>query len=271
VRSPEEARAQQQEPALPRQGRAAASSAAQAPAADLVPEETVARARAIGRRTGHALLKQVTAPGRPVELQPLNNALMDTFREHRSAEAYSLLFELNVRTFALFAAQVMRRMRCRADPHDVLQEAFLAIYRYPSRFRAEKPNAFRNWSYSIIRNTVLRHLHSDSREGIPAELLADMLPDTHTRGPIRATEDAESYKRCKRAWMLILCLYARAYEQELKPRDRRALELVEIEKLGYREAAEVLGIRLENFKMVVCRARKKIGQTLIRVLGSRLP
>ena len=53
------------------------------------------------------------------------------------------------------AARIMRMTGSRADPNDVLQEAFLAIYRYPTRFRAEKPNAFRNWSYSISRNTVL--------------------------------------------------------------------------------------------------------------------
>ena len=39
--------------------------------------------------------------------------------------------------------------------------------------------------------------------------------------------------------------------------------------MGYREAADLLSIRLENFKMIVCRARKKILQCMIRVLGTR--
>lgn len=250
---------------------AAAVAARSAPAPDLVAPEIVERARAIARRTGHELLAAVASAGRPCELQALNNALMDAFRVHASVEAYSLLFELNVRPFALIAARVMRLTGCRADPNDVLQEAFLAIYRYPTRFRAEKPNAFRNWSYSIIRNTVYRHLQSDQREGIPADLLADVLEDPNSEAPGLASEQAESDERCRRVWTLLLCLYAHAYAKELKPRDRLALHLVEVQKLGYREAADRLGIRLENFKMVVCRARKKICQSMIRVLGTRLP
>jgi len=165
----------------------------------------------------------------------------------------------------------MRMTGCRADPHDILQEAFLAIYRYPRRFRAEKPNAFRNWSYSILRNTVYRHLTANSREGIPAELLADVLEDTRAVEPVVASQEAESDAECRRVYSLVLSLYSVAYARELKPRDRLALELVEIQKLGYREAADVLGIKLENFKMVVCRARKRIYQHIVRVLGTRLP
>ena len=70
---------------------------------------------------------------------------------------------------------------------------------------------------------------------------------------------------------LLLTLYAHIYEHDLKPRDRLALRLVEIEGMAYRDAADVLGCKLENFKMIVCRARKKIFASLVRVLGSRRP
>lgn len=235
-----------------------------------MPAGAIDRATEIARRTGHELLQKAVAEPTP-GLQPLNNALMDVFREHGSVEAFTLLFELNAKPFTLIAVRIMRMTGCRADPNDILQETFLAIYRYPSRFRAEKPNAFRNWSYSIIRNTVYRHLHSSVRDGVPAEMLADVLADTQSPGPAVATEQAESDGRCRRVYGVLLSLYIHAYENELKPRDRLALQLVEIEKLGYREAADVLGIRLENFKMVVCRARKKIFQSMVRVLGTRLP
>ena len=61
-----------------------------------------------------------------------------------------------------------------------------------------------------------------------------------------------------------------ALERELG-RTRLALELVEVRGLGYRDAAAVLEIRVENFKMVVCRARKKIFASIVRVLGTRSP
>lgn len=240
-------------------------------AAGEVAEAKRLRAAQLARETAHPLLQRAVDQGAACPLQTLNNALMDAYRVHASSDAFGLLFELNVKPFSLIAAKLMRMTGCRADPHDILQEAFLAIYRYPKRFRAEKPNAFRNWSYSILRNTVYRHLTKESRQGIPADLLADVLVDERCVGPAEATERAESDDRCRRVYALVLSLYSHAYATELKPRDRLALELVEIKKLGYREATEVLGIKLENFKMVVCRARKKVYQHIVRVLGTRLP
>ena len=46
-------------------------------------------------------------------------------------------------------------------------------------------------------------------------------------------------------------------------------QLVEVDHMAYRDAADVLGCKLENFKMIVCRARKKIFASLVRVLGSQ--
>jgi RNA polymerase sigma factor (sigma-70 family) len=236
---------------------------------DYVTAEVLERARRVAESTQHELLVQAVRMGPGCEVQRLNNALMDAFRELSSVEAYSLLFELNVRPFSMIAARIMRMTGSRADPNDILQEAFLAIYRYPSRFRAEKPNAFRNWSYSIIRNTVYRHLSHSVRDGIPADMLADVLEDENASTPAQASEDKESAARCRRVYGLLLSLYSYAYANELKDRDRLALELVEVQGMGYREATEVLGIRLENFKMVVCRARKKIFQSMVRVLGTQ--
>ena len=230
---------------------------------EMVTSAVLERARVVARESGHPLLVRTVA-GDTCEAQALNNALMDTFRELESVPAYSLLFELNVRPFTLIASRIMRMTGSRADAGDILQEAFLAIYRYPTRFRPDKPNSFRNWSYSIIRNTVYRSLNAANRDGIPVDLLADVLVDTKAASPLQATEDVEQDLTCRRVYGILLCLYLEAYETELKDRDRLALQLVEIEKLGYKDAAARLGIRLENFKMVVCRARKKIVQYMVR-------
>jgi len=236
---------------------------------EMVSGQVLDQARAVARESGHPLLVQTVA-GDTCEVQALNNALMDTFREQESVPAYSLLFELNIRSFTMIATRIMRMTGSRADPGDILQEAFLAIYRYPTRFRPDKPNAFRNWSYSIIRNTIYRSLHAARRDGIPADMLADVLADTRALSPLQATEDIEQDDTCRRVYGILLCLYLDAFDTELKDRDRLALKLVEIEKLGYKDAAARLGIRLENFKMVVCRARKKIVQYMVRVLGTRV-
>lgn len=234
-----------------------------------VSEAELARAREVADRTRHELLATLLEQPEPPTLQALNNALMDTFRAYRSVEAFSLLFDLNMRPFTAVALRLMGMLGCRADVNDILQEAFLSIYRYPSRFSPRSTNAFRNWSYSIIRNTIYRHGQKDRREGVPVDSLAETLEDEAGESPLRASLRSESGQDCRRTYVLLLWLYMEIYERELKPRDREALYLVEVEELGYREAAERLGIRLENFKMVVCRARKKIFQSLVRILGTR--
>ena len=236
---------------------------------EAVPEDALKRALRLAGNVDHPLLARVLATRGGPEFQSLNNALMDTYRVHGSLEAFSLLFELNTRPFSVIANRIVRMTGSRADIGDILQETFLAIYRYPSRFCPDKPCAFRNWSYSIIRNTVYRHLQLSAREGIPVDFVTEILPDERAGTPSDASELAEADQQCERVYGLLLCLYMDIYERDLKPRDRLALQLVEVERLGYREAAQKLGIRLENFKMIVCRARKKIFQSLVRTLGTR--
>lgn len=235
-----------------------------------VAADVLRRAARVRDDSGHEVLATVLAAS-PVGLQALSNALMDVYRIHQDQAAFALLFELNVRPFSVIAARMMRMVGCRADVNDILQDAFISIYRYPSRFRAETPHAFRNWAYSIIRNTIYRHAQRDAREGVPVDTLAETLSDAGRASPLRQTAEAEAGDRCQRTYLTLLWLYLEIFDRELKPRDQMALRLVEVEELGYREAAMALGIKLENFKMVVCRARKKIFRGLVRVLGTRQP
>ena len=57
-------------------------------------------------------------------------------------------------------------------------------------------------------------------------------------------------------WIL-LAHYARAWSS-LRPRDREALSLVEVEQQSYQQAAERLGVGASNIKMVVFRARQRL-------------
>jgi DNA-directed RNA polymerase specialized sigma24 family protein len=77
-------------------------------------------------------------------------------------------------------------------------------------------------------------------------------------------------ERCSRVYLIFLLLYLRAFDLRLSEREKRALRLVEVDGLRYREAADELGIKLENLKMVICRARKKIFKTMHQMIGVEL-
>lgn len=195
--------------------------------------------------------------------------LMDQFRLTGSEEVFEQLFKLT-------ASQLLRRVRRRVrfagdhlDPQELLQDAFVNIFRYPDRFDSSRPAAFRAWATTIVDNTVRRHLRR-SRGGVemslrPMEVLSQEA-DTHASAPEAAMIAGESQQALARAYSLFLVAYLGAYEQ-LSEREQFALQMVEVRGLRYAELAKVLGVRPEAIKMVVFRARRRICERMGRLLG----
>ncbi|MEL6430280.1 MAG: sigma-70 family RNA polymerase sigma factor [Planctomycetota bacterium] len=216
----------------------------------------------------------------PDELRDaVSTALMDAFRramaDQRSGRAvFGLLYELNASHLIVQVAGRLRRYGSKADPGDVLQEVFFNVYRYPHRFDAARDDAFRVWSAMIVRNTVLKHMRSRRTGGgngreVGFEDLSDQsVADGHT--PLTGALEREESAQAARAYVTYLQLYLEFYSM-LSDRERRALHLVEVERTSYREAAEDLGIKLENLKMVIFRARRKIHRAMRRVFDGLAP
>lgn len=202
----------------------------------------------------------------------VSTRLMEAFRQGAGRGAFGLLYELNSQHLLVQVASRLRRYASKADPRDVLQEVFFNIYRYPHRFNAEREDAFRVWSAMIVRNTVLKHLRALGRGGRTEVALEDLLgePEIVSPSPLNTAVDRESKAECARVYFTYLHLYLRFYSM-LSQRERRALQLVEVEERSYREAADELGIKLENLKMVIFRARRKIHRSMRRVFDGMSP
>lgn len=228
-------------------------------------------------RTGGATLKRLAdglpphddaSFGTPQErLDWVSTCLMDTFKRTGDAAVFALLFECNHASFLQAVQSQLRRTHHHVDPADVLQEAFLNIYRYPHRFLADRADAFRNWGHRIVRNTTLKFLRGEGRlarqQAIDDEFQCE---DLRVRSPLRAASEHEGAELVDRAYLLYLSLYLMHFEK-LSARERRALTMVEVDGRPYKDAAEELGIRLENLKMVVFRGRKKIFRGMSQTLA----
>jgi RNA polymerase sigma-70 factor (ECF subfamily) len=202
----------------------------------------------------------------------VSTRLMEVFKQRTSRGAFGLLYELNSQHLLAQVAGCLRRYGSKADPGDVLQEVFFNVYRYPHRFNSEREDAFRVWSAMIVRNTVLKHLRSQGRGGrmeVPFEDLSDQ-PEEHATTPLRGVIEKESLKECGRVYLTYLHLYLRFYSM-LSERERKAIHMVEVDERSYREAAAMLGIKLENLKMVIFRARRKIHRSMRRVFEGLPP
>lgn len=220
-------------------------------------------------RSGHPALRRLADGKHPFSGEPIeaehefrdwvSTGLMDVFRSGGEAAVFALLFELNRGWFLQAIQSRLRRAGGRIDAQDVLQEVFLNIYRYPHRFHPDRADAFRGWGHRIARNTLLKFFKGQSRLAQFAEFDDEQVQPEDPRGrrPDRAAIEAESAVVVNQAYLLYLQLYL-VHFATLSTKERRALTMVEVEGVSYRDAAAELGIRLENLKMVIFRGRRKI-------------
>jgi len=202
----------------------------------------------------------------------VSTRLMECFRHERDRTCFGLLYELNSQHLLGQVGSRLRRYASKADPLDVLQEVFFNVYRYPHRFNSAREDAFRVWSAMIVRNTVLKHLRSQGRGGraeVPFEDLSDQ-PEASGETPVSKVLEQEQSEQCARVYLTYLQLYLRFYSM-LSDRERSALHMVEVDGASYRAAAAELGIKLENLKMVIFRARRKIHRAMRRVFDGLPP
>lgn len=237
-----------------------------------------ARLDELWERTGDAALHRLAAGQQPHEgcqvdseqayLDWVSTSLMDCYKNTGEPAVFALLFELNRASFLQAVQAKLRRSFHHVDAQDVLQEVFLNIYRYPHRFHADRADAFRGWGHRIARNTLLKFLKGQARVAQLLELDDEVVQpeDLRTRRPDRAASEAESALVVNQAYLLYLQLYLLHFGR-LSPKERRALTLVEVDGVSYKDAAADLGIRLENLKMVIFRGRRKILRGMELSLG----
>lgn len=234
-------------------------------------ERLEAFARSYARETGDETLQELSERMREGATQAdrdaLSTRLMEAYKQTASKEAFALLYELNQEDFLRLIYHHLRRSWYPVDAADVLQEVFFNVYRYPFKFKPDRNTAFRNWTHSIIRNTVLKHSRRAQRDravslggGVERDGLESVVPepvDEKGPSPYESAAAREAAESLVRAWLLYLQVYLDAYRC-LTPREKRVLYLVEVEGLPYREAAQEVKVKVENLKMMVFRARRKI-------------
>jgi RNA polymerase sigma factor (sigma-70 family) len=200
----------------------------------------------------------------------LATLLMDAFRRSGDAEVFETLVALVRSPLEQRVRSRMRWLGPGLDPEEVLQDALVNVFRYPDRFSAERPGAFRAWSTTIVDNSIRRRLRP-ARGSLTIQLQSNETlcqeADTSARAPVEQAARDESSLEARRAFGMLLCCYHAAF-QELNERERFVLQMVEVHGRRYAELARELEVRPEALKMVVFRARRRI-QDRLSVFFSR--
>lgn len=146
-----------------------------------------------------------------------------------------------------FLARVSRSMsRSQAEADDLAQETLVKAFRAMDSFDGRHPRA---WLARIARNTAINR-DQRNREFLLAE-----------EGTVEPEPDTESDPQDVVAATIVDEDLLRALD-ELPPEFRVVVQLVDVEEMSYKEAAEVLDVPLGTIMSRLHRARSRLRRSL---------
>jgi RNA polymerase sigma factor (sigma-70 family) len=199
----------------------------------------------------------------------IGTSLMTLWRDDRRSECFEALYEFSRSSVLQWIRSLLHRGQAALDPLDLLQDTFVNVYRYPTAFREEHAGSFRVWVRTIAGNLIRRA--TTSRQRISFLQLSEAMAETEERAenPFHRALQEEQEQRIHGAWALFLSHYWNAW-RGLGLRDRRTLQLIEVEGLSYEEAGRILGVGRSNMKMIVFRSRKRIARRMRQTMSACL-
>ena len=147
-------------------------------------------------------------------------------------------------------------VRDEQDARDVVQEAFLRVYRGLDTYNGQ--GSFFTWLYRIVRNLSIDSLRRASRR--ESEGLDDVAVDQAVHRPlvshIEGEDPVESVRRGELARQIHTALDA------LPSYHRDAIVLREVEGMSYDEMAEAMGVSKGTIMSRLYHARRKLQEAL---------
>lgn len=143
------------------------------------------------------------------------------------------------------------------EAEDVAQDVFDKIYRNISNFREE--SKISTWIYRIATNTVIDRLRSADYK---RSTLNTAFEETHNHTTEFALDSIHPPATDKVVVRKEMSLCVREFIERLPPNYQIVLLLSEMEGMTNQEMADILGISLENVKIRLHRARRKLKESL---------
>ena len=166
-----------------------------------------------------------TRTGKP---EPMDEARFETFYRRTAGNLWSYLFRLTADE---------------ATADDLLQKAFFRFLRANPVLATEEH--MRRWMFRTATNLAFDHFRETKRERAKFE------------GALREQPATSEPRDVLRHDMM------RTFA-ELKPRERALLWLAHVEEADHEDIGEALGVKPKSVKVLLFRARKRLGDLLTR-------
>lgn len=163
-------------------------------------------------------------------------------------------FELLVRRHTgRFYAAAYRAVGQVQEAEDILQEAFLKLWRDPSVFDAERGVSFTTWFYTVVLNTARDALRK--KFGKPVSEMPEEVADVNAPSQLEMLQMREEEARIETAI------------QSLPERQKYALNLCYYEGVSNKEAAQILNVSVKALESLLMRAKTALKTILLAPSG----
>ena len=217
-------------------------------ASSVIPGTTLGATRRIRSISGAATGQ--LARQRPAQPVALTESEAIRLAQAGNAAAFEFLYQLHGRrVYAL----CLRMVGNPADAEDLMQEAFLQLFRKIGTFRGE--SAFSTWLHRMTVNVVLMRLRKKS---LPTDSLEETLePDAENSGPKRdvGAPDLRLSGAVDRVNL------ERSIEK-LPPGYRTVFVLHDVQGYEHNEIADIMGCSVGNSKSQLHKARTRLRDLL---------
>lgn len=182
----------------------------------------------------------------PPELEDLSDEELMVRVQNADHSAFSILV---MRHTKMFYAAAYRMYPHQDEAEDIVQEAFLKLWRKPEIWKADKGAKFTTWFYRVVTNQAIDFARKiKNTKGSDA---LDRITD-NTASQQEVMEQGEQEQMLEQAI------------QELPERQRVALNLCFYEGLSNKEAAEVMEVGVKALESLLMRAKAGLKDILMR-------
>jgi len=142
----------------------------------------------------------------------------------------------------------------REDAEEVAQDAFIQAFHALPSFNQEAK--FTTWFYRIVFNAALMFKR---KKNIVAEDIT--LSEAAQEATADTSNDLKTNEQKK---------YIQQALNQLSPDDVTMITLFYLKEQSLEEIAQIVGISAETVKVKLCRARKRLGEEMKRILGNEV-
>lgn len=180
----------------------------------------------------------------PASFGPADEKLLEEILEG----SHSAFAELVRRHSTKFYNLAYRYLNSRDDAEDMVQNAFLKLWKNPGAWKSNKGAKFTTWFYRIIVNQCL----DEKKRSKPVPMGEDedfKAPDWNPESDI---DEARRVAHVEAAF------------KTLREQDQTALNLCFYQELPHQQAADIMGMKLKAFESLLFRAKQALKE---KVLG----